>query len=203
LRDWWRDLLILSLAGFAWAALSITVIGGPPAGAALFSTARSAILHENPDIRLFITSLRAYFARSWALGIVGLLGVAILLFDINAYSNALAGTGLIGLVGTVFLAYLGIVWLETIFYAWALMISRDDLKLSQLLRNGLLISLRFSVHNLVCLLFVGILFVAALFIQVLFIFVIPPLVALLSFHSLYMLAPILVPEDAEAFDIVG
>jgi uncharacterized membrane protein YesL len=79
-RDWWGDLLVLGLASLAWSALTLTIIGGPPAGAALYAVARATSLHKHPDARLFAAAFQTYFVRSWLLGVIGLvIGMAIVL----------------------------------------------------------------------------------------------------------------------------
>ena len=203
IRDWWRDLLVLSLASLAWAALSLTIVGGPPAGAALFTTARATILHENPDTRLFLAALRVYFGRSWLLGAVGIAGLVIWAFDLDFYNSTFGQEGLLGPLGFIFIFYVGVVWLQTISYAWALLVSRNDLRLLQQLRNGALIALRYPFHNLISTLFIGALFALGIYFPPLYVLVIPPLVALLALHNTYLLAPELVPEDSEALSIVS
>jgi uncharacterized membrane protein YesL len=203
IRDWWRDLLPLSLACFAWAALSLTVIGGPPAGAALFAMCRASILHEEPDTRLFVGALRAYFLKSWLLGLVSAAGIAIWVVDLMLYAGVATQAGLVGQLGLFAIIYVGVTWLQTLFYAWALLVCRPDLKLLQLLRNGMVLALRNPLQTYLNTLYIALVFVLGYALPALFVLLAPLHVALLGLHSLYVLAPELVPEDAEAFAIVG
>jgi uncharacterized membrane protein YesL len=203
LRDWWRELLVMSLASFVWFGLSLTIIGGPPAGAALYAMARAAALHEQPDRALFTASLRAYFGKSWLLGLVGLLGIILWVVDLSLFLQLAGGEGIIGWVGTVFICYVGLMWLQTLFYAWPMMVCRDDLTLLQLLRNGVVIALRYPIHNFIATIFMGLLFALAVYAPPMVVLVIPALVALLGVHNLLLLAPELVPEDSDALGIVG
>jgi uncharacterized membrane protein YesL len=202
-RDWWRDLLVMTLASLAWVALSLTVIGGPPAGAALFAMARACALHEAPDTALFLASLRAYFVRSWLLGLVGAVGIAVWVADLIFYSSLLARAGEIGIVGGAVIAYLGVIWLQTLLYAWALLISRDDLRTGQLIRNGAIMALRFSTQTLINTLFVAGLLGLSFYLPFIAVLALPPIVALLGIHSLYAVAPELVPDDSEALAVVS
>lgn len=203
IRDWWRELLIMGLASLAWFILSLTIVGGPPAGAALYTLARATALHEHPDIPLFVNALRAYFVRSWQLGAVGLLGTAVWLLDLFFYAGISGDLGAIGWLGAIFIFYVGLIWLLTLFYAWALMVCRDDLKLGQLLRNGFVVALRFPVHNFIAAFFLLLLGALAWYAPPLVVLVIPALVALLGLHNLYLVAEELVPKDVEALRIVG
>jgi uncharacterized membrane protein YesL len=203
LRDWWNDLLVMSLASLATSALTLTVIGGPPSWAALYSMARAAILHDEPNTALYVSSLRAYFAKSWALAIVGLTGFAIWLLDFIFYTRLLGNTAMIGWIGQVFLLYFGTVWIQTILFGWALMVCRADLKLWQLLRNSLVLVLRYPTHAFISALFVGLLLLLAYFMPPLLVLVVPPLVAMLSLHYLFQIVPELVPDESEALQIVG
>lgn len=202
-RDWWRDLLVLTLASMAWVALSVTVVGGPPAGAALFAMARASALHEGPDTALFLASLRAYFARAWLLAIVGALGIAVWVADFFFYMSVLAHAGEIGLVGAVVIGYVGVLWLQTLLYAWALLMSRDDLRLMQLLRNGAIISLRFSTQTIINTIFVAGLLGLSFYLPFIAVLALPAIVALLGVHSLYAVAPELAPEDSNALAVVS
>lgn len=203
LADWWRELLVMSLASFVWFALSLTIIGGPPAAAALYSMARAGALHEQPDKALFLASLRAYFVRSWLLGLIGLLGIILWVMDLNLYIQLAGGVGIIGFVGAVLIFYIGVVWIQTLFYAWPMMVCRDDLTLVQLLRNSVVMALRYPLHNFVATVFMALLLALALYAPPMIVLVIPALVSLLGVHSLLLLAPELVPEDSDALHVVG
>jgi uncharacterized membrane protein YesL len=201
--DWWRDLFILSLACLAWGLLSLTVVGGPPAGAALYVMCRATILHEQPDVALFLAALRSYFIRSWLLGLVGVLGVAAWLVDLIFYTSLVAQGGLLAQFGALVIFYAGIIWLQTLFYAWSLMVCRPDLNTLQLLRNGVITTLRKPGTTFVDTSYIALLLAIAWALPPLLVLLIPVHVALLGLHSLYLLAPELVPEDAEALNIVG
>jgi len=203
LGDWWREMLVLGVACFAWLLLSLTVIGGPPAGAALYAAARGTALHQHVDLRLFTTALRAYFLKSWMVGLVGLFGILFWWVDLTLYVNLLGGSSVLGWAGAIIIFYLGVIWLHTLSYAWSLMVCRDDLRLKQLLRNGLILSLRFPANTITTSIIAGVLLLGAIYVPPLIGLVIPALVALLGLHNLYLLAPELVPDDIEVLRVVS
>jgi uncharacterized membrane protein YesL len=202
LRDWWRDLVVLGLACFAWGLLSLTIVGGPPAAAAVYVLARAAALHEQPDTGLFISALRTYFLRSWGLALVSVAGIAIWIMDLAFYLNLLGNLGIAGQLGAVAILYIGIVWLLTLFYAWPLMICRGDLKLAQVVRNAFVMALRFPGNSIVVSASLALLALASFVIPPLVILATPALIALLGFHNLVLVAPELAPDESEALDIV-
>lgn len=165
--------------------------------------ARAAALHEQPDKALFLASLRAYFVKSWLLGIIGLLGIILWVMDLNLYIQLAGGIEIVGFVGAVLIFYIGVVWIQTLFYAWPMMVCRDDLTLLQLLRNSVVMALRYPFHHFVAAAFMGLLLGLAVYAPPMVVLVIPALVSLLGVHYLLLLAPELVPEDSDALGVVG
>ncbi len=204
IRDWWGELLVLAVTCFAWLVLALTVVGAPPATAALYAMARATALHEHPDVRLFLAGLRVYFGKSWALGAIGLSGVLFWLVDLLLYMAMAQDFGGLAWFGAVFIAYFGLVWAQTLFYAWPMMVCRDDLRVVDLLRNGVILSMRYPLHNFVTTLFAALLLaITILYIPPLIALATPALLALLGLHNFYLLAPELVPEDIATLEIVG
>jgi uncharacterized membrane protein YesL len=203
LGDWWREMLTLGMICFAWLLLSMTVIGGPPAGAALYAAARGTVLHQHIDLRLFTTALRQYFLRSWILGLVGLFGIVVWWLDLTLYVNLVGDSGAIAWAGRVIVFYAGVIWLHTLSYAWSLMVCRDDLRLLHLLRNGLILSLRYPANTITTSIVAGVILLGAMYAPPLIGLVLPALIALLGLHNLYLLAPELVPDDIEVLRVVS
>jgi uncharacterized membrane protein YesL len=202
-HDWWRELFILTVSSIVWGILVITVIGLAPATAALMVVARAAALHEGPTLRLFFTAFRAYFARSWLVGIVQILSIVIILFDFPFYYSFASQGGFFAPLGALFLLYIALSWLQTLYYAWAMLVTRTDLSLGQMLRNGALITLRYPFHHLLSGAFLALLLFAGSILPPLLILALPPIWALLALHNLYLLAPEIVPEDVEGLSIVS
>lgn len=203
IRDWWRDMYVMGISCLAWGLLSLTIVLGPPAWAAINVMARASALHEQPDAALFKLAIRTYFWRSWALGLVGLAGIIVWLVDLGFYINLLGGLGIAGWLGAVLIFYIGIAWMLTLVYAWQLLICRDDLKLHQILRNAALIALRFPAHSTLMGVVIFLLGLASFIVPALVVLVTPAIVALLGFHNLSLTAPELVPDEREAMGIVA
>jgi len=118
-------------------------------------------------------------------------------------ATATAEAGIFATFGTLLLLYIVVMWLQTLSYAWTMLITRSDLKLGQMLRNGALISFRYPFHNLLSSAFIALLLYASVLLPPLIILVIPPVWALLMLHNLYLLAPEIVPQDAQGLSLVG
>jgi uncharacterized membrane protein YesL len=200
LRDWGSNILILSMSVVLWVLLSFTIVGGPPAGAALFCVARAVVLHEGPDLRLFFKSLRAYFWRSWQLALAGLLGLLILVADLKVYPSMVDPGGFFSTVVGIIVLYVGLMWLTTLFYAWPLLVSREDFNLVHLLRNGFVIAARYPANSLISVAFIALLLFATYFLPPIGVIIMPALVPLLALNNLYALVPGLVPKDSLAYE---
>ncbi len=204
IRDWWRELLVLTVTCFGWLVLSVTIIGWPPATTALYAMARATVLHEHPDLQLFVTSLRAYFGKSWRLGAIGLLGTLLWFLDLSLYLAMAGELGGLAWIGAVLILYIGVVWVQTLFFAWPMLVCRDDLAVRHLLRNGAILAMRYPVHNLIMTLFGGfLLWLTVFYAPPLIALATPALLALLGLHNLYLLAPELAPDDIEVLHVVG
>jgi uncharacterized membrane protein YesL len=193
--DWWREIFVLTAVSLIWTVLAITVIGSAPATAALVVVARSAILHDQPGVGMFFSAMRDYFRRSWSVGLVLLLSILFVAVDVPFYLSFFGQGDLLGGVVTIFVFYALILWSQALSYAWVLLVVRPNLSLGLMLRNGLLISMRYPLQNILSSLFLLALFLAALFFPPVLLFIIPPIWALLSLHNLYSLVPQLAPDD--------
>ncbi|HET9495571.1 MAG TPA: hypothetical protein VFR15_15165, partial [Chloroflexia bacterium] len=131
------------------------------------------------------------------------LGLALWWLDLLLYVSLAADGGAVAWAGWAIIFYMGIIWLHTLSYAWTLMVCRDDLRLLPLLRNGLLLTLRYPGHTIANSVVGGVFLLVAMYAPPLLGLILPALVALLGLHSLYMLAPELVPDDADMLRVVG
>ncbi len=203
LNDWWRDLVVMSLASLAWTILSATVIAGPPAWAALYAMSRASALHEHPDIPLFIAAMRSYFFKSWLLAGVSILAAAIWAADLNFYLKFVQNIEALAWLGSVLFLYIGLVMLQTLFYAWPLLVCRDDLSVRQLLREGVLLALRYPLRNAISTLFIALMVLISIYLPPLIVLVLPAMISLLGFHNLYALDTDLVEDDNLAYNVVN
>lgn len=175
---------------FLWLISVLTIIGGPPATAAMLAIARDAIVLEGGEPRRFFHYMSQYFRRSWSLGLVSFLGTAILVTDINFYPSVIRDP-LLANVGLLFLIYLLVVWLEFLLIAWPVLVNHPDMPLRDVMRNAVIFALRHPWANLGLALLVIFLYVCSVFLSVLIALALAAFVSLLVQHYLYLWAPTL------------
>lgn len=202
IRDWWQGLFVLTVASLIASALVITVVASAPAIGALMLLARASILHDQPSLMTFFTALRGNFLRAWKLGAVGLLTVVIIYADVPFYYQVIGQGGMLVGVLTLLVFYVLLLWFQTFSYAWAMFAVREDLNTKDLLRNGLLLALRYPVHNLISTLFAGVLVLASVYLPPLLLLIVPAILASLALRNLYLLAPEVAPEDMDTLRLV-
>lgn len=175
---------------FLWLVSVLTIIGGPPATAAMLAVARDAIVIQGGEPRNFFPYMRQYFWRSWGLGLITFLGTVILVTDIAFYANAIKDPVIVN-VGVLFLIYLLVVWLEFVLVAWPVLVNHPEMSLSDVLRNAGIFTLRHPAANFGLALVVIFLYVCSAFVTVLLALAIAAVISLLVQHYLYLQAPAL------------
>jgi uncharacterized membrane protein YesL len=175
---------------FLWLVSVLTIIGGPPATAAMLAVARDAIVLQGGEPRRFFPYMRQYFWRSWRLGLASFLGTVILVTDINFYANIVRDP-LLANVGVLFLIYLLSVWLEVLLIAWPVLVNHPDMALRDVVRNAAIFVLRHPGANLGLALMVIFLYICSVLVSVLVALAIAALVSLLVQHYLYLQDPLL------------
>src|SRR5688572_3449216 len=141
-HDWYYGLIPFAVMNFVWLVLVLTVVGGPPATAAMLAVARDAAVDQGGEPRQFFVYLRRFFWRAWGLGLVTFLGSVILVTDLFFYANAMSGNQLLVNMGVVFLLYLLIIWLEFLLIAWPLLTNQPDMSIRHVIRNAAILTLR-------------------------------------------------------------
>lgn len=118
-------------------ALLITLIGIPPANAALFAAGRSYADGYNIGPRDFLAGFRRYFWRAWQLAAVDVLMGGLLLANIWFYGvHAAGGLKLVALVWLYALLF----WLLVQPYLFGLLVYQRDKRLGTTLRNAALLA---------------------------------------------------------------
>ncbi|MEO8288255.1 MAG: DUF624 domain-containing protein [Chloroflexota bacterium] len=202
-RGWYYGLIPFSVMNFLWLVSVLTIIGGPPATAAMLAVARDALLMQGGEPRNFLRYMGQYFWRAWGLGLVSLLGTAILVTDIAFYANVMSGNHILMNMGTLLLLYVLIIWVEFLLLAWPLLVDRPEMPLRDVVRNAAILTLRVPAANFGLALIVAILCVLSVFVAVLFALAFTAFVSLMVQHYLYLQAPVLANflplpgEDAE------
>jgi uncharacterized membrane protein YesL len=173
-----------------WLVSVLTIIGGPPATAAMLAIARDAIVFEGGEPRRFFPYMRQYFWRAWALGLVTFLGTVILVTDIGFYANAVKDP-LLGNTGILLLVYVLIVWLEFLLVAWPILVNHPEMSIRDVMRNAAIFTLRMPGVNFGLALMVILLYVSSALFSVLLALAVVAFVSLLVQHYLYLQAPAL------------
>lgn len=190
-HDWYYGLIPLSIMNFLWLVSVLTIVGGPPATAAMLAMARDALVSQGGEPRNFLPYMRRYFWRAWGLGMVSFLGTVILATDIAFYANVMSGNPVLENTGILFLVYVLIVWLEFLLLAWPLMVNRPEMPLHHVMRNAAILTLRVPAANFGLALLVITLCVLSVFVAIVFALALAAFVSLLVQHYLYLQAPML------------
>ncbi len=190
-QSWYYGLIPFSIMNLLWLASVLTVIGGPPATAAMLAVARDALVGQGGEPRDFLPYMRRYFRRAWSLGLVSLLGTIILVTDIAFYTSLMSGNLVLENTGILCLVYVLIVWLEFLLLAWPLMVNQPDMPLRDVMRNAAILTLRVPAASFVMALLVATLCVLSVFVAIVFALAFAAFVSLLLQHYLYLQAPIL------------
>jgi uncharacterized membrane protein YesL len=188
-HDWYYGLIPLSVMNFLWLLGVLTVVGGPPATAAILAVARDAAVDQGGEPRAFFMYLRRYFWRAWKLGLVTFVGSVILLGDLRFYSDLLSGNVLVLSIGVYFLLYVLIVWLEILLIAWPLLVNQPEMRVRDVLRNAAILALRVPGASLGLALLVIVLSVFSLMFGILLALVLAAFVSLLVQHYIHIQAP--------------
>ncbi len=190
-HDWYYGLIPFSIMNFLWLVSVLTIIGGPPATAAMLAVARDALVSQGGEPRNFLPYMKQYFWRAWGLGLVSSLGTVILLTDIAFYANAMSGNPVLVNTGFLFLVYVLIAWLEFLLLAWPLMVNQPEMPLRHVMRNAAILTFRVPVANFGLALLVVTFCVLSFFVAIIFALAFTAFVSLLVQHYLYLQAPVL------------
>jgi uncharacterized membrane protein YesL len=190
-QEWYYGLIPFSVMNFLWLVSVLTIIGGPPATAAMLAVARDALAMQGGEPRNFLRYMRQFFWRAWGLGLVSFLGTLTLMTDIVFYANVISGNPILVNTGILFLIYVLIVWLEFLLLAWPLLVNRPQMPLRDVIRNAAILTLRFPAANFGLVLLAVTLYVLSIFVAVVFALAFTAFVSLLVQHYLYLQAPVL------------
>ena len=190
-NDWYYGLIPFSIMNFLWLVSVLTIVGGPPATAAILAVARDALVSQGGEPRNFLPYMKQYFWRAWGLGLVSFLGTAILVTDMAFYADVMSGDPVLANAGILFLVYVLIVWLEFLLLAWPLMVNQLEMPLRHVIRNAAILTLRVPMPNFGLALLVITLYVLSVLVAIVFALAFTAFVSLLVQHYLYLQAPVL------------
>ncbi len=138
---WWDDMIDFFIVNLLWLALSLTVIGIPPALAAMYQMAAHSVERDLVDWRKFITAFRQHFFAAWRWGMLQLVIYGIGGFNFLYYAQAEGGFWVV--LRVVWFAVLVGLTVLNIFY-WPFYFQEDDRRLKNTYRNILVM---LTVHT--------------------------------------------------------
>lgn len=204
LRELFDELLILAIANFLWigmnfvllAALLITSGGGAtglfllalllgaisfgPANAGLYTIAQRITEGRTSSWRDFFAGVRAYARLSWKIYGLWVLGLVLILFNLQFYN--LNGSQIATLVSVVFLYFL-VVWFELLIYLGPLMLLQTDKRVRTIARNAALMAFGRPIFTLGTLALMAILMVASRLLPILLLTITFAFMALWGFRA--------------------
>lgn len=173
LMDWLLPFMAINLL---WVGLSLTIIGLPPATAALFETVYGAYRSQAPNPRQFLAGVRRWFLLSWlwALANGAIFGGLFLLARATAANFVLV----------TILSVVGAVIVLGQLYFWAYMMLQEQPELLRAAKNSLFTVLGGLMYTAFYLALMLILLVPAVIVIAPVLLIAPVLFAMLITYSL-------------------
>jgi uncharacterized membrane protein YesL len=202
IKDLFEDLFVLAIANILW-----VLINAPLAIAVLFSVGNSALLYivlllgvlslgpsnvglftiaeritegRTSSWRDFIAGVRAYPSLSWKIYGLWMLGLIVILFNLQFYAGS-ANT-LFSFLYVLFL-YFTVVWFGLLIYIGPLMVLQTDKRIRTIARNAALMTFGRPIFTLVTLVLMAIIVVASIFVPLLLVVATFSFLALWSFRA--------------------
>lgn len=203
-RELFDELLILAIANFLWiginllllAALLVTSGGGAsglflvalllgtlsfgPANAGLYTIAQRITEGRTSSWRDFIAGVRTYARLSWKIYGLWMLGLVLILFNLQFYN--LNGSQLAALASVVFL-YLLMVWFGLLIYIGPLMLIQTDKSVRTIARNAALMAFGRPVFTLGTVFLMAIIMVTSIWLPILLLAITFGFMGLWSFRA--------------------
>lgn len=150
--------------GLIGLALLLSVISLGPSNAGLYTVAERVTEGRTSSWRDFIAGLRANAKRSWQVYGLWMIGLILILFNLQFYG--LNGSQLSAFVSIIFL-YLLVVWLGILIYLGPLMLIQIDKRLRVLARNAVLMTIGRPLFTLGTLILMAIILVSSIWLVIL------------------------------------
>lgn len=161
-------------------ALLLSVLSFGPANAGLYAIAERITEGRTSSWRDFVAGVRSYARASLQVYGIWMLGLVILLFNLQFYS--LNGSQISSLVSVLFL-YLLIVWFGVLIYIGPLMILQTDKRLRMIARNAGLMTFGRPIFTLGTLLLMAVILVSSIWLVILIFLVTFAFLALWGFRA--------------------
>lgn len=174
---WWKNLFGYAILNVLWIGFSLTIIGGPPALAAMYHLAAYDAVGDYADRRAFFGAMKQLFVPAWRWGLLQAAVYGVGGFNLLYY--AAANGFMIDVLRVGWIIGLA-VWTVLNLFFWPFYMQQDDRRIATTYRNVLVfVTVQPGLTLGVALLSVVIVAVAVATVMV-FAFAVLPLLALLA-----------------------
>ena len=150
--------------GLIGVALMLGVISLGPSTAGLYSIAERVTEGRTSSWRDFIAGMRANAKLSWQIYALWMLGLVVLLFNLQFYS--LNGSQVSAFVSVVIL-YFMLVWFGILIYLGPLMLIQTDKRIRTIARNAVLMAIGRPIFTLFTLVLMAVILVTSIWLVIL------------------------------------
>ncbi len=175
------DLVVINVL---WALFSLTVIGFPPATAALFTVAGDLAYRRHTGWRAFFRAARDQFWAGWRWAILNGVAIGIVALNIWFYSGIAARWA--GLLGFAWIGLL-MIWIGVELYSFPLLLEQERPSVRLAARNALALTVRYPAFTLVHALIAGAIILISLLLPLLWALVTAGLLAFLYARAVRVL----------------
>jgi uncharacterized membrane protein YesL len=202
LKDLFEDLFVLALVNILWILINtpfaiagffalsnpsllyivmlLAVLTLGPSTAGLYAVAERVTDGRTSSWRDFIGGLRAYAMLSWKLYALWMIGLIVILVNLQFYS--LNGTTIASFLYVLFI-YLGVVWFGLLIYIGPLMLLQTDKRIRTIARNAALMTFGRPLFTLVTLALMAIIVVISIWLTILLLLATASFMAIWSFRA--------------------
>ena len=202
LKDLFEDLFILALVNILWILINalpaaavifllsnssalyivmlLSVLTLGPSNAGLYAVAERVTDGRTSSWRDFIAGMRAYPVLSWKVYGLWMLGLIVILVNLQFYS--LNGTTIASFLYVLFL-YFTIVWFGFLMYIGPLMQLQTDKRIRTIARNAALMTFGRPLFTLVTLALMAIIVIASIWLPILLLLATVAFLAIWSFRA--------------------
>lgn len=138
---WWDDMIDFFIVNLLWLALTFTLIGLPPALAAMYQMAAHSVERNLVDWRKFLAAFRHNFIAAWRWGLLQLIIYGVGIFNFLYYSYAEGDLWVV--LRLIWFFVLFTLTVLNIFY-WPFFFQEEDRRIMNTYRNVLVM---LAVHT--------------------------------------------------------
>jgi uncharacterized membrane protein YesL len=136
---WWSEFFLLTILNFAWLALQVPIITGPPATAAMYVIARRIADGEEGSAREAARALRQMLLPAWKWGALNLIILAAVVVNFWAYNSA---AGLAWDILRLAWGTIATLWFAVNLFYWPFWLAQKDQRVRVTLRNAFVLYIK-------------------------------------------------------------